>query len=127
MSHPLATTAALRRALTPGTIVKIENHWHPHTSRTTTVHAKTNTVDLVTYAYNREGKLVPSHMSWPKKGEVRPGADDRTVLIDKPEQVGPRGQRIGTTMVPFLAITILEGEHPDALGPHSPAHREAGA
>lgn len=92
--HPLGSVAALKRALTPGTTLRLVNHVRPHASRITTVLPKTNTVDLVTAA---EGAPRGSYLRWPKAAELRPGPDDRTVHIDK------EGES-------FLTITILEGD-----------------
>jgi hypothetical protein len=91
--HPLGTVAALKRALTPGVAIHIENHFRPVATRDTVVHPKTNTVDLVTEA---PGAPRGSHLRWPKAADLRPfEGDDRRVHIDKD----------GT---PFLTITIKE-------------------
>jgi hypothetical protein len=91
-THPLGTVAALKRALVPGTTIRLVNHVRPQASRTCAVHEKTNTVDLVTTAPDAPRG---SHLSWPKAADLRPGDNDREVHIDN------QGQ-------PFLTITILE-------------------
>lgn len=101
MTHPsmLSTVAGIKRALTPGTPVRIVNHLHPDISRTTTVHAKTNTVDLVTYATNKSGKVIGSHTEWPKKKQLRMGDTPDTFHVDHVD---------GETRTPFLTITVLD-------------------
>lgn len=78
--HPLSTTAGLRRALKPGTAVRITNHVREAASRVTTVHAKTNTRDLVTYATNAAGAVVPSHTAWPKAAQLDPDPEYGNVV-----------------------------------------------
>lgn len=100
MTHPLATTAGLKRIMTPGSTLRITNHLRPEASRLTVVLPKTNTVDLVTHA---EGAKRGSHLAWPKRGDLRPDEhDDRTVHVDRDGD-------------PFLTITVMESEQLDAL------------
>lgn len=100
MSHPLATVAAVKRALTPGTTIRLVNHIRPQASRTTVVLPKTNTVDLVTHA---EGAPRGSHLRWPKAADLRA------------EESDPRAFHIDSDGAPFLTITVLESEYLDAL------------
>lgn len=105
MKHPLSTVSGIKKALEPGSTLRLVNHIRPQASRTTVVLPKTNTVDLVTHA---EGAPRGSHLRWPKAKQLRPDEDDlRTVHIDHVD---------GETRTPFLTITVLESEHLDALG-----------
>lgn len=105
MNHPLSTVAGIKRALTPGTTIRLVNHLRPQASRTTVVLPKTNTVDLVTHA---EGAPRGSHLCWPKAKQIRADEDDlRTFHIDHVD---------GDKRVPFVTITVLESEYLDALG-----------
>lgn len=107
------TVAHLRRTLTPGTRVRIVNHRLPHISRDTRVHAKTNTVDLCTWAVDKSGQEVASHTPWPKAAELRgDDADPDTFHIDSTPR-GPRGQATGDP-VPFLTVTVIRDDHPEA-------------
>lgn len=79
--YPTATIAGLKRALTPGRHVHIENHRRPHMTRDTTVAPKTNTVDLCTWAMNEEGDPVESHFKWPKSAALSSGPTPDVVLV----------------------------------------------
>lgn len=83
--HPLATTAGLRRALKPGTVVGITNHIRPEASRLTTVHAKTTTRALATYGSDRNGKVVDSWTNWPKAAALDPDPEFGNIVTIRTE------------------------------------------
>jgi hypothetical protein len=93
----IKTVAELKRRLVPGTRIHIENHKRPVATRDTVVLPETNSVDLVTLAPNT---TRGSHTQWPKRSELLPGDDDRTVHILQTDR--------DAQLVPFLTITILE-------------------
>lgn len=87
------SVAHMRRTLTPGTRIHIENHFRPAATRDTVVLAKTNTVDLVTEGRGRDGSIVASHLAWPKAHEL--SGSGNTFELAK-------------NGAPFLTITLVE-------------------
>lgn len=99
---PKLTVAHIKRTLTPGTKIRVTNHIWPRQNRDTVVHARTNTVDLVTWAVNNyTGEEVDSHLGWPKAKDLRAGDTDNVFHIDGD----------GT---PIVTIEVISEDHPDA-------------
>jgi hypothetical protein len=71
------TVAEMKRSLTPGTVITMTYHRFPEpiTGGPGLVGiarkvARTNTVDLLIETVRPGGKVVESHMRWPKRDEV---------------------------------------------------------
>lgn len=98
---PKTSVAALRRALTPGTRLRITNHKRPHVSRDTVVHVNTNTIGFYTWAINDTGRIVLTRTAWPKPAQL--SGDD-----------APGVFHISQDGKPFLTLVVIEDDHPDA-------------
>lgn len=101
--------AEMKRRLTPGTRIHIDNHRRPVATRDTVVLAQTNTVDLVTHGVDGNGKDVESHMEWPPADALRPN-DDGSVTVMEYERARAGLRRTGAVTVgdePFITITVL--------------------
>lgn len=96
------TVAHLKRTLTPGTRIRITNHFRPMASRDTHVHDKTNTANLVTWGTERAtGRPAASFLTWPKAGQLRGEENPNVFHIDDEGR-------------PFLTIEVIGDDHPDA-------------
>lgn len=116
--------AQLKRACTAGTRLQITNHPRPEISRVTIV-TKTSTVDLITRARDRDGKIVEhAHLGWGKAGDWtfdEHGAHHNVVdlVVLGPDETGNR-KLPNLTVVPVArkAWANVESEgSPCSVGP----------